>query len=81
VWLFYALVAVAVIRLRQRGMGEPPDFRAPFGLLAPGIILTTAACVSIGLALSDPWRAAIGAAAMASCYALYRLRRRLITQV
>ena len=42
VWIFYALTAIALIRLRRGRVGEPLEWRAPGGWLAPSILLLVA---------------------------------------
>jgi APA family basic amino acid/polyamine antiporter len=46
VWLFYALIAIAVLVLRRRAVGEPATFRAPFGPLAPIVVVAVALFIS-----------------------------------
>lgn len=47
VWIFYALVAAAVLILRQRKVGEPATFRAPFGPVAPLVVIGVALYITI----------------------------------
>jgi APA family basic amino acid/polyamine antiporter len=54
VWIFYALTAFALIVLRRRGVGEPPEWRAPAGWTAPGVVLVTAAVMTVGLGRQRP---------------------------
>jgi APA family basic amino acid/polyamine antiporter len=62
VWIFYALTAVALIRLRRRGVGEPLAWRAPGSWLPPVVVMATAVLMTASQVGSDWKRAAIGAA-------------------
>ena len=46
VWLYYALTAVALVRLRQMRVGDAQAWRAPGGLAAPAVVVATAAVMS-----------------------------------
>jgi APA family basic amino acid/polyamine antiporter len=54
VWIFYALTAIALIVLRRRRIGEPPEWRAPAGWIAPGVVLVTAAVMTFGVGQQRP---------------------------
>ncbi len=54
VWIFYGLTAVALIVLRRRGTGEPPEWRAPGGVSAPVVVLATAVLMTLGLGVERP---------------------------
>jgi len=65
VWIFYGLTAVALVVLRKRGVGEPVEWRAPGGWIAPIVVLVTATAMTSGLAYQDPGTAAKSIALLA----------------
>jgi amino acid transporter len=81
VWPFYALTAVAMLRLRRRGVGEPLAWRAPGGAVPALVVCATALFMTVAL-LRDPdqrERSLMGLAVIAAFgvfYALWRRRRR-----
>ena len=76
VWIFYALVAVAVVRLRRRGVGEDAAWRAPLGLTAPAVVLVVAAVVTVRVVQERPLQALAGAAMLAAGFVVYALSRK-----
>jgi APA family basic amino acid/polyamine antiporter len=77
VWIFYAATAVALLLLRHRGVGEPPAWRAPGGVLAPAVVLVTALAMTTSLLLQDPLRASVGLGMLAMGIPLYLAWRAL----
>jgi amino acid transporter len=77
VWIFYGLTAIALVLLRRRKVGEGTAYRAPGGLLAPGIVLLTAGAMTSGLAAEDPRGALYGLAMLGAGFAVYLAWRRL----
>ena len=71
VWIFYGLTAVALLILRHRKVGEPVAWRAPFGWLAPLVVLGVGTGMTIELVADDPVRALAGAALLASGFPIY----------
>lgn len=53
VWIFYALAAIGLLRLRRRGVGEPLRWRAPLRGLPPVVVILTAVLVTAS-SLIDP---------------------------
>jgi len=76
VWIFYALVAVAVVRLRRRGVGEAEAWRAPLGLTAPAVVLAVAAVVTVRIVQERPLQALAGAAMLAAGFVVHALSRK-----
>lgn len=73
VWLYYALTAVAMLRLRTLRVGEADAWRAPGGPLAPGVVIAAAAVMS-GLQLYEhPWRTLVGVGSVAACAGMHRI--------
>jgi APA family basic amino acid/polyamine antiporter len=75
VWIFYALAAIAVLRLRRKGIGGDESF--PLGAIAPWVVLAAALVVTSSVATSAGSRAAIGAAMLVAGFPVYVLWRRL----
>jgi APA family basic amino acid/polyamine antiporter len=75
VWVFYALTAVALIVLRKRRVGEPLEWRAPGGWLAPVVLLMVAAAMTSGLAFQDPGTALKGVGLLVAGLPVYALWR------
>jgi basic amino acid/polyamine antiporter, APA family len=71
VWIFYALAAVALVRLRRRGFGEGGAWRAPLGLTAPAVVLAVASLVTVRIVRERPLEAAAGAAMLALGVVVY----------
>jgi APA family basic amino acid/polyamine antiporter len=65
IWIFYALTAVALLRLRRRGIGEPLAWRAPGGWLPPAVVLLVAALMTGSLLRESPRTSAVGLAIFA----------------
>ena len=80
VWIFYALTAVALVILRRRHVGEPLEWKAPGGWLAPAVLIVVAAAMTSGLALQNPGTAFKGIALLASGFPIYLLWKRLVKQ-
>ncbi|HYV85752.1 MAG TPA: amino acid permease [Patescibacteria group bacterium] len=78
VWIFYAITAIALLVLRRRGTGEATAWRAPGGLLAPILVLGTAAAMTAGLMADNPGRSFLGLGLLASGFAAYALWRRVV---
>ena len=76
VWIFYALTAVALLVLRRRGTGGAGAWRAPGGVIAPAVVLMTAAAMTAGLMRDDPERSAIGLLLLASGIPAFWIWRR-----
>ena len=77
VWIFYALVAVALVRLRRRGVGEDGAWRAPLGLTAPAVVLVVAAVVTMRVVRERPTQALAGAAMLGAGFVAYALSRKV----
>jgi APA family basic amino acid/polyamine antiporter len=77
VWIFYAITAIALLVLRRRGTGEASAWRAPGGLLAPIVVLGTAAAMTAGLMADNPRRSFLGLALLTSGFLAYALWRRV----
>lgn len=60
VWIFYGATAVALLVLRRRGVGEPLERRGGGGVIAPAVVLAAATVMTVGLAVRDPRRSAVG---------------------
>jgi APA family basic amino acid/polyamine antiporter len=60
VWLFYALTAIALLRLRAARVGEPLAWRAPGGMLPPLVILAVSALMTFGVLRDDPKHGLLG---------------------
>jgi APA family basic amino acid/polyamine antiporter len=71
VWLFYAATAIALLLLRQRKVGEPPAWKAPGGVLAPLVVLLTAAAMTASLLVENPIRSLIGLGLLLSGVPIY----------
>jgi APA family basic amino acid/polyamine antiporter len=71
VWIFYGITAVALLRLRRRGVGEPVAWRAPLGFIPPVVVLLVGAGMTIQLVADDPRRALLGAALLAAAFPVY----------
>ena len=78
VCIFYALTAIALVILRRRGVGEPLEWRAPGGWLAPAVLLLVAAAMTSGLTLQNPGTAIQGVALLAAGFPIYFLWKRLV---
>jgi len=73
IWIFYGLTAVAVVLLRRRGVGDPPGWRAPLGIVPSIVVLATGAFVSAQLVRQRPKDALVGAAILAASLPVYAL--------
>lgn len=71
VWIFYGITAVALLRLRRRGVGEPVAWRAPLGWVPPVVVLLVGAGMTVQLVADDPLRALGGAALLAAAFPAY----------
>jgi len=76
VWIFYGLTAVAVVLLRRRGVGDPPGWRAPFGIVPSIVVLATGVFVSGQLVLQRPKDALVGTLVLAASLPVYALVKR-----
>lgn len=77
IWVYYALTAGALMRLRRRKVGEAHAWRAPGGLLAPGVVFVTAG-VMTGLQLFEhPWRTLTGVSVLLVCVGIQAMARAL----
>jgi APA family basic amino acid/polyamine antiporter len=74
VWIFYGLTAVGLLILRRRRVGEAHAWRAPFGMLAPCVVLIVAVVVTTQVVAKRPVEALAGAAMLAAGFAFYALR-------
>ena len=73
IWIFYGLTAVAVVLLRRRGVGDPPGWRAPLGIVPSIVVLATGAFVSGQLVWQRPKDALVGAGVLAASLPVYAL--------
>lgn len=73
VWIFYALGAVCLWRLRSRGVGGPGAWVAPGGWLPPAVVWITAAAMTSWLVLDDPMRCLGGLALLLAGFPVYLL--------
>jgi APA family basic amino acid/polyamine antiporter len=78
VWIFYALTAIALVMLRRRRVGEPLEWRAPGGWLAPVILLLVATAMTSGLAVQNPGTALKGIALLTAGFPIYLVWKRVI---
>ena len=76
VWIFYGLTAVAVLILRRRGVGDPPGWRAPLGIVPSVVVLATGAVMTTHLVRERPKDALLGGALLAAALPVYALVRR-----
>ena len=75
IWIYYALTAGALMRLRRRQVGEAHAWHAPGGVFAPGVVFITAG-VMTGLQLFEhPWRTLTGVSVLIVCVAFQALLR------
>ena len=77
VWIFYGLTAVATVVLRRRGVGEPVEWKAPGGWLAPGVVLSVAVAMTSWLAWVDPGASLSGLALMTVSIPVYSVWKRV----
>ncbi len=77
VWIFYSLTAVALLILRQRGVGGPGAWRAPGGSAAPLVVIGTGIFMTTGLVRHDPRQSAIGMALLLAGFAVFAVWRRM----
>jgi APA family basic amino acid/polyamine antiporter len=79
-WIFHALVAVALLRLRATQADLPRPFRSPFYPLAPVLYVLFALAVVLGTLLQanvrDMW---IGLSVLALGAVVYRPWRKLVS--
>ena len=75
VWIFYALSAIALLRMRRRGVGEPLDWRAPGGVVPPAVVVLVAAGMTSWLLVSDTKRAAVGLAMLLAGFPAFAIWR------
>jgi len=71
VWIFYGITAVALLKLRRRGVGDPVAWRAPLGWAPPVVVLLVGAGMTVQLIADDPMRALGGAALLAAAFPAY----------
>jgi len=76
VWIFYGLTALAVLRLRARGVGEDAPWKAPGGAAVPAVVLATALAMTAGLLVQNPGASLRGVAMLAAGFVVYGLWRR-----
>ncbi len=80
VWIFYALGAVCLWRLRWRGVGGPDAWVAPGGWAPPVVVWVTAVAMTSGLLAQQPRRCLAGLALLLTGFPVYviwkRVRRR-----
>jgi APA family basic amino acid/polyamine antiporter len=80
VWIFYGLTAWAVLILRRRGVGEPPGWRAPLGILPSLVVLATGAVMTTHLVRERPKDALLGGVLLAASLPVYAwVRRRAVS--
>jgi amino acid transporter len=75
VWIFYGVTALALVRLRLRGVGDPRAWRAPGRWIPPAVVLLTATGMTGGLMAQSPSRCLVGLGILLMgfpCYALWR---------
>ena len=77
VWIFYSLTAVALLILRQRGVGGTGTWRAPGGVTAPLVVILTGIFMTTGLVRHDPRQSAIGLALLLAGFAVFHAWRRM----
>ena len=75
VWIFYGLTAVAMVVLRRRGVGEPVEWKAPGGWMAPVVVLVVAIAMTSGLLILAPRPSLLGLALLAAGVPVYSLWR------
>lgn len=71
VWIFYALGAVCLWRLRRRGVGGPGAWVAPGGWFPPAVVWIVAAGMTSWLVLDDPVRCLAGLALLLAGFPVY----------
>lgn len=74
VWLFYASTALALLRLRRRGVGEPLEWRAPGGIVPPAVLVTAALAMLALQCAEHPMRSGIGLGVLACIAVVLRWR-------
>jgi APA family basic amino acid/polyamine antiporter len=80
-WIFHALVAVALLRLRATRPDLPRPFRSPFYPLAPVLYVLFATGLVLGTLLQANVRdTAIGLSVLAVGAIVYRPWRRLVAR-
>lgn len=67
IWLYYALTALALLRLRALRVGAPVAWQAPGGVLVPAVVLAVAALMTALQVYERPGRTLIGVCAVAVC--------------
>ncbi len=77
VWIFYALTAVALLRLRRWRVGEDAPWKAPGGAIVPAVMLATAVGMTSGLMVQNTRGSLYGLAMLLSGFGVYALWRRL----
>ena len=77
IWIFYGLTAVALVRLRRAGIGEPLPWRAPGGLLPPTVLMAAAIVLTTLQIGENPRQCAIGVGVLTLAAGIYRLQKRL----
>jgi APA family basic amino acid/polyamine antiporter len=76
-WIFFAALAVGLLRLRRRE-GYRPAYRVPGGMVVPVLFAGCAALVAVSQIVADPGNSAIGLALVLAGWPVYALwtRRR-----
>ena len=77
VWIFYGMTAVATVIFRHRRVGEPIEWRAPGGWLAPCVVLTVAVAMTSWLAHVEPRASLTGLALLAAAIPVFFVWKRL----
>jgi APA family basic amino acid/polyamine antiporter len=77
VWIFYGLTAVATVILRHRRVGEPIEWRAPGGWLAPCVVLTVAVAMTTWLAWAEPRASLTGLGLLSAAVPVFFVWKRL----
>lgn len=76
VWIFYALTAVALLRLRRLGVGAASARSALGAAIAPAVVIGTAACMTSGLLVQNTRGSLYGLAMIGAGFAAYGVWRR-----
>ncbi|HET6343582.1 MAG TPA: amino acid permease, partial [Myxococcota bacterium] len=76
IWICYGATAVALLRLRAAGVGEPLVWRAPGGVLPPAVLLLAASIMTSLQIAQNPGRCALGVGLMGLAWLLQGTWRR-----
>jgi APA family basic amino acid/polyamine antiporter len=73
IWVFYGMMALALMGLRRRGTAPEGTWTAPGGLMPPLIVLAVALLMTLGHVLAFPRACLLATLLFAGTYAAHRL--------